>query len=431
MPSIDELEKGFQASGTQGQPSDLEAGYRTATPQAPEAKPSFLRQLFEPEISGGPLRVIPGAVGSALGPLGASAGYGLGEYAAQKFQQATGQRPGNAKDVTDFSGWPVAIAAGLPIVPALGARIGRGAERLLTRVMPTRFVGKQQAAQAAAKELGQELAAGPQSASQLLPAARAQGGSEMIPASRLLKQLDDVVDDIGANPVSSEGKAALEYVNRARGMLTQQGTISVRELMQLRKDLGPATGIDAVSGLYKAALQDLKDASTNPGSPVAAVAQQGLEQARRERAATLWQELVQRSSKGRSAITGEQPLLSMSQLSRNVAENKDELVSLLGPQAFARIQHFITNNQSLPPQQAYTVMNSLAGMGMGAMAFLSGGGAMAVPAGILGWELLKDTAAVGRNPAAVKNVLNQITLGTEAIAPKVTDVINQQKKQSR
>jgi hypothetical protein len=445
MPSIDELEKGFQASGPQGQPSDLEAGYRTATPAAPAAKPSFLRQLFEPEISGGPIRMFPGVIGGALGGLpGASAGYGLGEYGAQKFQQATGQRPGAVSDPMNVETLPIIGAMALPWLTALGIRLGRGLGRTATRMAPSLFEKAQGKAGAAAAEMVEkmkpEIPAAPLAKAAAQEAERVVGTREVmkdVPSAILTPQgtpaMRTVTSTVEMRPtipvaaterlaqgITLPAKSANPQMEAVRTTIdnlkarTSGGLIELRELGAIREDIGPLVGRASappkLKALYGAMMQDLESAAQS-GQPGAALARMQAEAFKRQLGASMLSDLVTQASPQRVISGSNVKALNVATLAKLVHDKKTEaeLVKHLGPDALKVVDRFIYDFRALPPDVAFNGWNrmvlTLGGIGGGATAGGIFGGIPGAIIGALTPEVLTNMAMVGKNPQMLNAVM--------------------------
>ncbi len=286
------------------------------------------------------------------------------------------------------------IASGaLPFGMAGIGRALRGLSRTATRLIPSVFTGKQQEAQKGAEVVAKGLE-GSGNTGALFKGARAQA-AEPIPAPQLRAMIDDLEITLPPSPTSSGLKAAREILENAKESL-KGDTIPLGDLMRLRLDSGRSIGkAPEVAALNKAVLGDLEQAGA-VGGPGAQLAQQALISARKDRGAEMLREMVANASRGRSALTGEQPLLSMSQLSRDVEKNREKLTQLLGPDGMAKIEEFVVRNRALPPTHAYTAANGLVSY----VGFAGGG----LPA-MASWELLKNAYAVGKNPAELNRAL--------------------------
>lgn len=379
-------------------------GLQVSLAQPPQ--PSFLRQLFAPELSGGPIRVLPGVVGSAAGPIGAAAGYGAGEYAGQHFEKLTGQR----EKVDPLQ---VGIAAALPgILPGL-ARLARAVPRALTRLVPGRLEAAQAQAGQAAKGVVQEIRPPAGATGDLFKQARG-AEIERIPVQRLTTMLDDLERTIPKDPTSQGLKTTRDFIDAARGITAGGQDAALGDLMRLRLDIGRSLGKGGpeAKAIYGALIGDLEQAGA-AGGPGATLAMKALELGRRDQGARLLGSLVQKASQGRSALTGGQPLLNVSQLAKHIENNRDKLLSQIGPQGMAQVEQFLVKFRGLPPAQAYTVWNSVPAMMAGGLGFGVGGAPGAI-AGGLGWELVKDAYAVGRNPEALNQFMILLGEGTRA-----------------
>jgi hypothetical protein len=336
-----------------------------------------------------------------VGALTAGAGLvpaALSQMGATAAMQEGGIEPRRPLGPIDVN---VAAAGASPFIGAGLGRLARGLGRGITRMVPSQFTAAQRAAQSEAGELVEELK--PKvGAGGLFTQARS-AGEQQVPAGQLTTMLDDLDRSIPATPTSGGLKTAREFIDAARGSI-KEGNISLCDLLRLRLDVGRSIGKGPeVAALYKAVLGDLNAAGMAQGAG-AKLAVDALEAARKERGAALMADIVEKATKGRSALTGELPLLSMSTLGREVQNAKPELLKFVGPEGVAQIEDFLVRNRALPPTHAYTAWNGLvSGVLGGALGPATGGGS------VLGWELLKDAYAVGPNPAELNQFL--ITLG--------------------
>jgi hypothetical protein len=336
---------------------------------------------------------LPIAAGAATGGLSLPL-QALAQMATTGGMQAAGLEEKNPANVVASGALPFGMAG-------LG-RVVRGLGRTATRMLPGRFLGAQQATQAGAEEVAKGLE--PQAnVGALFKGAKAVA-AEAVPTPKLQAMLDDLDIDVGKNPTSPGLKAARELMDTARGYV-KDGEASLGDLMKLRIDTGQsAAKSPQVAALNKAILGDLEQAGA-VGGPGAQLAQQALVAARSARGAEMLREMIAKSSKGRSALTGEQPLLNMSHLSREVEQNKDKLIQMVGPQGVAKIEEFLANNRALPPTHAYTAANGLVSY----LGFTGGG----IPA-MASWELLKNAYAVGKNPMEMNRAMIMLGEGARA-----------------
>ena len=356
-----------------------------------------------------PISMAAGALTGGAGLVPAS----LAQMATTKAMQEGGLEATHPLGPIDVN---VALSGASPFIAAGIGRGVRGLGRAATRMIPSRFTEAQQAAQTELGELAEGLKPKVESGS-LFTQARSFADAQRVPAGGLRTMLNDLDTTIPAEPTSGALKTAREFVNAARKQIAENGDISLGDLMRLRLDLGRSSGAGPeVAALYKAVLGDLERAGVAQGAG-ARLAVQALDSARKERGAALLQEITDKATKGRSALTGELPLLSMSQLGKEVQNNKAELVKMLGQDGFAQIEQFLVRNRALPPTHAYTVWNGIAsgvvgGLGIGGGAATGGAGV----AGLLGWELLKDAYAVGRNPVELQKFLVTLGAGLPGVA---------------
>ena len=299
----------------------------------------------------------------------------------------------------------VALSGALPFVGSGLGRLARGVGRMATRLLPGRFAGAQQTAQDAGQGVVESLKPA-EVTGDLFKGARA-AGTEKVSAANLRAMLDDLDQSIPAAPASGGLKAARELIENARGAI-QGDAIPLGELMKLRLDVGRSIAkAPEVGAIYKAILGDLEQAGgSGPGAKLALSA---LEAARKERGSALMKDLIEKASRGRSALTGEMPLLNISQLSREVQKHQEELAKFVGPQGVAQIEEFLVKNRALPPVHAYTAANSLVNV-LGGIGGVIGFG----PMGVLGLgvnELVKDAFAVGKNPAELNRFMIMLGAG--------------------
>lgn len=303
----------------------------------------------------------------------------------------------------------VVASGAMPFLGAGLGRLARGAGRAVTRLLPGRFTGAQQAAQEGGQAMAEGLA--PKDlAGGLFKGARAMG-AESVKADQLTGMLDDLDDHIPKNPTSAGLKTAREFIDTARQSI-QGDTIPLGDLMRLRLDVGRSIGkAPEVAAIYKGILGDLEQAGAG-GGPGATLALNALQSARQERGSALMKDLIEKASRGRSALTGEMPLLNISTLSREVEKNKEDLLKYVGPQGLAQVEEFLVKNRALPPVHAYTAANSLIGVlgGIGGVVGFGPMGALGVGAN----ELIKDAFAVGKNPAELNRFLIMLGAGTKA-----------------
>lgn len=302
------------------------------------------------------------------------------------------------------------VASGaLPVgLPLLG-RLARGIPRSITRLIPSRFRGAQQAAQEAGEQVAAKLE--PEVVTgEAFKGVRA-AGAERIPAAKLQAMLDDLEESIPKDPTSPGLKTARELMDQARASISG-GQASLGDLMKLRLDVGRSLKRGPeVAALYKGILGDLEQAGAS-GGPGAALAMKALEAGRHEHGAQLFRDLVEKASGRRSNLTGDLPLLDMAQLAKLVQTNKDTLVKQLGPEGVGQIEQFLVRFRALPPVDAYNFANKMALGGAGAAGFFGGGGLLPAlgTAGL--YELLNNAKAVGRNPAELNRFLIMLGEGT-------------------
>jgi len=357
---------------------------------------------------------IPMAVGALTGGASLPAN-ALTQMATTAAMQEGGLEPKSPGQVVASGALPFGLAG-------IG-RLVRGMGRGLTRAMPGRFRAAQDEAQEAAGKVTEGLK--PAAATgELFKGARA-AGPERIPATQLTAMLDDLDATIPATPTSGGLKTAREFMDTARASI-QGDSIPLGELLRLRLDLGQSIGKGPqVAAIYKAVLGDLSQAGAT-GGPGADLAMRALEAARKERGSALMGELVEKASRGRSALTGDLPLLNVSQLSKEVQTHQDEILKLVGPKGMEQIEQFLVKYRSLPPVHAYTAWNSLMA-GMGAGLGLGGFGAAGL-AGVAAHELVKDAFAVGRNPQALNQFLIMMGEGTRAGLGPIAEAAVSRKK---
>lgn len=311
----------------------------------------------------------------------------------------------------------VALAGASPFLAAGIGRLARAVPRSLTRMIPSRFAGAQEAAQ----EAGENIARGfeppsSEATGELWKAAR-QAGAEPIRADKLTAMLSSLEESIPKNPTSAGLKTTRELMDAAREAIRPNGTVDLGELMKLRLDVGRSMAkAPEVGALYRGIIGDLEMAGASGAG--ADLALKALEMSRKAHGAETLRGLIERSSRTTNLAPGEK-LLDIAKLTKLVGENKDELVKQLGHEGVSQIENFLFKYRGLPPAQAYTWANKIAGMGAAGLG-LGGATGMAVPgvipalAGGLGYELINNAIAVGKNPVELNRALIMLGAGARA-----------------
>ena len=316
-----------------------------------------------------PLRM----AGSAAPGLPLKMGFSAaGEMLAQKTE-----RPDQPVDPAQ-----TLIATGLPAAGEFAGLFGRGLARTADRFIPSRFYGRQAAAQQGAADTADAIAS-TESAKQLLGAAKKTG--DVLDAKAITKVMDEVELSLPKNAANSSLQTANTHIENLRDAI-QGGKISLNDLLAQRRDLSlsVAKGNKEATALYGGILSTLEDAAA-AGGPGAAMARAGLDAYKKDLGASKFAMLVEKAI---SDVSGGANL-NITKLRGLVRKDRKDLEKLLGPDGMGRVDQFLLEHRTLPPAHALnyaTVMKMLlGGSGVGWM-----GGPMGAVAGTVGPELAQN-----------------------------------------
>lgn len=306
----------------------------------------------------------------------------------------------------------IGVAAAVPPAAAAAGRVLRGAGRTLTRMMPSRFRGAHEEAIRAAEEMVEGLRPNVPPRD-LFQAARREGG-EVLPVTRTTEVLRDLNQTIPQNAVSPPLRLVREHMANIDGAI-QGGTIELGDLMRLRTDLSQSYGrAPQVRELYGGIIEDLRRAAAQ-GGPGAEMLTQALRAFQYDLGANRLGDLVTRATTRRAIAGADTPILNVSRFANDFARDAAEFNRLLGPEGVQQVGAFIQRFRSLPPEVAYNGWNLMVTGLFGGAGLVSGGAVPAVTAAI-GQELMRNAAAVGRNPEALNRYMTTLVQAARAAA---------------
>lgn len=351
---------------------------------------------------------IPVAVGAATGGLSVPL-----QSAAQMATTYGMQKAG----LEEPSWFQVALSGALPFAAPLLGRLWRGGERTATRLMPSRF----EAAQKGAAEAGEKLVEGLRpatAASGLAEAAgaAAAGSSERVAlpgTMRLIEQTRMLPKRI--DPSLAPFEDAVENLKVIGG----KGGIDLRDLEELRQQLGPFVSKNAkVKGLYGALLDDL-EAAAKSNVPGAALAREAAAAYKRQLGANLIGDLVTKASPARLISGANVPALNVATFANavNKPDTQRQLLKWIGPEGLAQVNQFIFAHRNLPPDVAFNAANRLIGSLGAAAGGIAGFGVASIPGAMVGAitpELVVNMLKAGPNAPGVNTVVNALASGARA-----------------
>lgn len=348
-------------------------------------------------------RTAPGLIPN---PALSSAASVAGEGIAQAAEMGVGARK-------EFDPTQMAVAGAVPPVVAGAVRLARGVGRTVTRVMPSAFRSAQEKAVGAAAQTAQGLASDV-NPGQLFNAARA-AGAESIPMAQTAKVLDEVGRSIPASPASPALKTVREFIDNTSGAING-GQMSLESLMALRRDLGASLGrAPELKAIYGGLIGDLKSAA-QAGGPGASMAAEALTAFKKDLGVQRFSDLVEAATSRRAIAGADTPILNMSKLANAFAKDSKEFADLLGPDGMQAVAAFIQRFRSLPPENAFNGWNMMLASLFGGAGFV-GAGAPAAAGAAIGQELIRNAAAVGKNPAALNQYMNTLVQAARQAAP--------------
>ena len=360
-------------------------------------------------------RTLPGLIPT---PLLSSVGSMAGETIAQAAEQGVGAREG-------FDPLQIGVAGAMPFAVSGVVRGARAIGRTAVRAIPGLFHGAQAKALGAAEEVAQTLTPDI-TASQLFTAARS--AQESVPAKRLSSILDDLTSSIPKTPADPGLRQVREVIDNLRGSI--QGTsIDLAELLRQRLDLGrliarrgSAPELRAIYGHgganAKGIIGALEEAA-EAGGAGAALTREALDVFKRDLGVVKWKDLIEQSTR-RTSISGvDTPALNIAKLGDAVVKHSRELKSTLGADGLELIRGFLTRFRSLPPTHAATAATTLLTLMAGAGGGIASGSLPVAIATAVTPEIARNVFAVGRNPAAVNQIMTTLAQATRAtsIAP--------------
>jgi hypothetical protein len=360
------------------------------------------------------IRTLPGmAAGAVGGTPGAMAGYGAGEYLAQKLEQATGER----ERVDPLA---VGIATAVPAAVAGAGRLVRGVGRTLTRTIPSLFERAQGKAAQTGAQMVEDLRPNV-SASQLAQGAEAAGQDIIaLPTTRnVLRNIK-----LPPDPANPKAEAVAKTVSNLRDAMGKQGQdVFLADLEAIRKDIGPLVGREGAEprlrALYASIIRDLEKAAES-GSPGAAMAREAATAFKQEMGASRVADLLTQASPTRVISGANVPALNIGTFGKLIREprTRESLAKNLGPEALKVLDRFVYEFRALPPDVAFNGWNRMVLTLGGAGGGMAVGGAVGnVPGAILGAltpEILTNMALVGKNPQQLQQLMTAVVEAARA-----------------